>query len=143
MLTETLLATSIVLNSLLVSAVQETAEAEAKLRARAMQIHFDALTLDTHKDIRASLAPQPRSKDPARAAEELRRDDPRLWGPNQVDFPKMRAGGLVNARRQADSKFDAIERIAASGRPVACIGIENGYAVGEDTRAIADFQRRG
>ena len=25
---------------------------------------------------------------------EACRDDPRLWGPNQVDFPKMRAGGL-------------------------------------------------
>jgi len=177
MLTTTLLATA-----LLAASPQDETESEAELRARAMRIHFDALTLDTHKDIRPTLAREPVSEEPERAAEELRRDDPRLWGPNQVDFPKMRAGGLdvaffivyvgqgpldedgfENARYQADAKFDAIERmarrfpghvglarsaddverIAASGRLVACIGIENGYAMGTDLRAIAEFHARG
>lgn len=179
MLTQTLLATLLASTPALPRVPQGVDESEADLRARAARIHHDALTLDTHKDIRSTLARTPASDD---SVKELRRDDPRLWGPNQVDFPKMRAGGLdvafyivyvgqgeldaegfANARRQADAKFDAIERmarrfpghiglarsaddverIAASGRLVACIGIENGYAMGEDLGAIAEFHARG
>ncbi|MEO0663774.1 MAG: membrane dipeptidase, partial [Planctomycetota bacterium] len=71
--------------------------------------------------------------------------------------------GFEVARRIADQKFDAIERmcrrfpthielarsaddverIARTGRLVACIGIENGYAMGEDIGAIAEFHARG
>ena len=157
-------------------------ETPDELEARARRIHYEALTLDTHKDIRPTLARPPRATDPAQRAEEERRDDPTLWGPNQMDFPKMRAGGLdvafyvvyvgqgaldadgfENARRIADQKFDAIERmcrrfpghielarspddvlrIHAQGKLVACIGIENGYAMGEDLGAIAEFHARG
>lgn len=168
----------------LLLAPQSTApqETEAEFLARARQIHYDVLTLDTHKDIRASLASDPSAEDPAERANEVRRDDPTLWGPNQVDFPKMRAGGLdvafyivyvgqgtldeagfARAREQALAKFDAIDRmverypghiglarsaddvetLAAQGRLVACIGIENGYAMGEDLGAIAEFHARG
>ncbi|MEC8512979.1 MAG: dipeptidase [Planctomycetota bacterium] len=157
-------------------------ESEADLIARARRIHYDTLTLDTHKDIRATLARAPEAQDPAERERQRRRDDPTLWGPNQVDFPKMRAGGLdvafyivyvgqgalddegfARAREQALAKFDAIERmaerypghiglarsaadveqIASEGKLVACIGIENGYAMGEDLGAIAEFHARG
>lgn len=170
--------------ALLLVAPQPSApkESEAELIARARRIHYDALTLDTHKDIRATLARSPGAEDEAERERERRRDDPTLWGPNQVDFPKMRAGGLdvafyivyvgqgaldeegfARARAQALAKFDAIERmaerypghiglarsaadverIASDGRLVACIGIENGYAMGEDLGAIAEFHARG
>ena len=170
--------------ALLLVAPQASApkESEAELIALARRIHYDALTLDTHKDIRATLARAPEAEDAAERERERRRDDPTLWGPNQVDFPKMRAGGLdvafyivyvgqgaldeagfARARAQALAKFDAIERmaerypghiglarsaadverIASEGRLVACIGIENGYAMGEDLGAIAEFHARG
>ena len=170
--------------ALLLVAPQASApkESEAELLARARRIHYDALTLDTHKDIRATLARSPEAQDAAERERERRRDDPTLWGPNQVDFPKMRAGGLdvafyivyvgqgaldeegfARARAQALAKFDAIERmverypghiglarsaadverITSEGRLVACIGIENGYAMGEDLGAIAEFHARG
>ena len=149
---------------------------------RARAIHAAALTLDTHKDISASLASTEIPEDPAALRRFLVRNDPRVWGRNQVDFPKMRSGGLdvaffivyvgqgdltpeafARARAAADAKFDAIERmaerfpehiglarsaadverLAAEGKLVACIGIENGYAMGEDLSAIETFHRRG
>ncbi len=155
---------------------------EAALIERARSIHRSALTLDTHKDISTSLASPDVPDDPEQALQARRRNDPTVWGTNQVDFPKMRAGGLdaafyivyvgqgdldeagyASARAQADAKFDAIERmarrypqdieiarsaadvvrIAALGKLVACIGIENGYAMGEDLGAIEEFHRRG
>ena len=149
---------------------------------RARALHAAALTLDTHKDISASLASAEAPDDPAALRRFIVRNDPRVWGRNQVDFPKMRSGGLdvaffivyvgqgdltaeafARARAAADAKFDAIERmagrfpdeiglarsaadverIAGEGRLVACIGIENGYAMGEDLSAIAEFHARG
>lgn len=38
---------------------------------------------------------------------------------------------------------DDVERIAASGKLVACIGIENGYPIGEDLSLIEKFHERG
>ncbi|MDA8959724.1 membrane dipeptidase, partial [bacterium] len=110
----------------ILDAGRETATLE---RARA--IHAAALTLDTHKDISASLASAEVPEDPAALRRFLMRNDPRVWGRNQVDFPKMRSGGLdvaffivyvgqgdltpeafARARAAADAKFDAIERMA-------------------------------
>ena len=155
---------------------------ETAILERARAIHAAALTLDTHKDISTSLASVEIPEDPAALRRFLLRSDPRVWGRNQVDFPKMRSGGLdvaffivyvgqgdltpeafSRARAAADAKFDAIERmaerfpdeiglarsaadverIAAEGRLVACIGIENGYAMGEDLSAIETFHGRG
>ena len=36
-----------------------------------------------------------------------------------------------------------VRRIAASGRKVALIGVENGYAIGEDLRRVKEFYDRG
>lgn len=38
---------------------------------------------------------------------------------------------------------DDVRRIAASGRKVALIGVENGWAVGEDLRRVKEFYDRG
>lgn len=155
---------------------------EADLMARAQRIHFDTLTLDTHKDIQPGLASLIEAADVQTFFDARMRDDPTFWGRNQVDFPKMRSGGLdvaffivyvgqgsldeegfARAREQALAKFDAIdlmatrfpgdieiarsaddvERIAAEGKLVACIGIENGYAMGTDLSAIEEFHGRG
>ncbi|MEE8468770.1 MAG: membrane dipeptidase [Planctomycetota bacterium] len=157
-------------------------ESEAELVARARMIHSRVLTLDTHKDISSDLASEDVPQDPAERERFLQRNDPRVWGTNQVDFPKMRAGGLdvaffivyvgqgphteegfALAAQQAQDKFDAIhrmarrfpddieiaysaddvERIAKSGKLVACIGIENGFAMGTDLGRIAEFHRLG
>jgi len=152
------------------------------LLARARRLHREVLTLDTHKDISLTLASPDLPEDPEAAAKARLANDPTVWGTNQVDFPKMIAGGLdcafyivyvgqgpldaeglQRARAQADAKFDTIERmlarypehielartpadvrrIAAAGKLVCCIGIENGYAMGDDLGAIEEFHRRG
>ena len=155
---------------------------DAQLLERARRIHRAAVTLDTHKDISTSLASAELPDDPKEAERARLRNDPTVWGTNQVDFPKMRAGGLdvafyivyvgqgsldeegfTRAHAAALAKFDAIarmaarypehieiartaadvERIAAAGKLVACIGIENGYAMGTDLGAIEEFHGRG
>ncbi|MFT7669229.1 MAG: membrane dipeptidase [Planctomycetota bacterium] len=155
---------------------------EKDLMARARRLHREVLTLDTHKDISIELASTELPDDPITAEKTVLANDPTVWGTNQVDFPKMIAGGLdcafyivyvgqgsldvagfKHAREQANSKFVAIERmlaqypehielartpedvrrIRAAGKLVCCIGIENGYAMGEDLSAIAEFHRRG
>ncbi len=161
--------------------VLETQE-DSGLLARARRLHREVLTLDTHKDISNELADGTYPEDQAAAEKARLSNDPTVWGTNQVDFPKMIAGGLdcafyivyvaqgsldaegfAHAREQANAKFEAIERmlalypehielartaadvrrIAASGKLVCCIGIENGYAMGEDLSAIEEFHRRG
>ncbi|MCP3914494.1 MAG: PQQ-binding-like beta-propeller repeat protein [bacterium] len=79
-------------------------------------------------------------------------------GQSTLDAP-----GFARAKEQALAKFEAIhrmakrfpadieiaytaadvERIAQAGKLVACIGIENGYAMGEDLSLVADFHERG
>jgi membrane dipeptidase len=165
----------------LLAACVTTQDTDAKLLAKAQAVHARVLTLDTHKDISALMA-----KDPPQETEARRRFrtrfDPSYRGSNQVDFPKMREGGLncaffivyvgqgpltksgfQGAKRSALAKFDAIdrmcekfpddielaltaddvERIWKSGKLVACIGIENGYPMGEDLSLVEEFWKRG
>ena len=76
---------------------------------------------------------------------------------------RVDGGGFVQAKRQALLKFNAIHRMAekypehieiaytpddvrrihASGRLVACIGIENGYPMGENLGLIKEFHKLG
>ena len=163
---------------------------EAQLIEKARGIHKRVITLDTHKDISASLASEFSGADIEDPAErELQRQrhaqsaDPTVDGRNQVDFPKMRAGDYDCAffivfvgqasplnpavysrmHNSAMLKFDAIDRmgerfpddieiaytpddvrrIAAEGKLIACIGIENGGIMGEDLSKIALYQKRG
>jgi membrane dipeptidase len=150
--------------------------------ARADAIHARILTLDTHKDIDAKLAPESLPDDPATREKFRRLYDPSIRGDAQVDFFKMREGGYdcaffivytdqrqLNAsgyRRalaEANAKFDAIhrmvrlfpyviglatspddvERLHREGKLIACIGIENGYPMGEDLSLIDEFHAKG
>ena len=144
-------------------------ETEADLIERARGIHERVITLDSHNDI-----------SPANFTAE--RNYTMDLG-NQVNLPKMEAGGLdvswmivyvgqgsltaegyANAHAQAIAKFDAVHRlteeiapdrielaltsadvrrIAASGKKVAMIGIENAYQLGLDLDNIRDFAERG
>ncbi|HEX5051579.1 MAG TPA: dipeptidase [Planctomycetota bacterium] len=76
---------------------------------------------------------------------------------------QLTEGGYKRALAEANAKFDAIhrmvrlhgdtiglavtpdevERLHAEGKLVACIGIENGYPMGEDLSLIAQFHARG
>lgn len=80
-----------------------------------------------------------------------------------VDQRRLDAPGFARARAEANAKFDAIERMVRrhgdtiglattpddverlhrDGKLIACIGIENGYAMGEDLANIARFHARG
>ncbi len=160
----------------------QPAETVPDLTAHAFAIHARLLTLDTHKDIDAQLAPESLPDDPQTREEFRRRFDPSVRGSQQVDFPKMReggydcaffivytpqrqlnTGGFKRALAEADAKFDAIhrmvrlhgstiglatstadvERLHAEGKLIACIGIENGYPMGEDLALVERFHARG
>jgi membrane dipeptidase len=76
---------------------------------------------------------------------------------------KLDAAGYARALREANAKFDAIHRMCrlhgdtiglatspeqveqlhGGGKLIACIGIENGYPMGEDVGLIARFHERG
>ena len=165
-----------------IASAQVRPDDDPALVERARAIHARVLTLDTHKDISPLLASAEYPDEPDRLAQFLRETDPTVDGNNQVDFPKMRRGGLdcaffivyvgqgdVNppafrrAYAQAKLKFTAVHRmcarfpehiefaytpgdvrrIAAAGKLVATIGIENGYPMGEDLANIAEFQALG
>ena len=128
------------------------------------------------------MAPRTYPGDAAEVLARRRRLDPAFDGDSQVDFPKMRSGGLdcaffivftgqrendgagfVQAKRHANLMFAAIHRMAdlyphqivlatdpddvepawRSGKLVACIGIENGYPMGEDLSLVEQFHKRG
>ena len=85
--------------------------------------------------------------------------------PNPTREPdSLSPAGYHRAYKQAIAKFEAVHRlteqiapdkiglaltaddvrrIAASGRKVALIGVENGYAIGEDLRRVGEFYDRG
>ncbi len=130
--------------------------------------HAELIVLDSHMDIPLNFATQ--------AA------DPAIDSPMQVDFPKMTTGGLdggffivyvgqgpltakgyADAYTQANTKFDAIERMAAlhpnqiglarnpaqvhelitAGKKVAIIGVENAYPLGPNAEHLQEFAARG
>ncbi len=145
---------------------------EEQITARAKAIHEAAITLDSHVDIAEERY--------ATAALDPGIDHPNL----RCDLVKMARGGLdgvflavyvrqvpelnartyADARRIADSKFEAIERltkemypdrcalalcpddverIVADGRKAIMIGIENGFPIGDDLDGLNRYYDRG
>jgi membrane dipeptidase len=140
-----------------------------ELVARARGIHERVLTLDTHVDI----DPEQFTAEcnyTRRLTSQVNLPKMREGG---LDVPFLIAyvgqgpltpAGYDDAYRQAIAKFDAIHRlttqiapdriglalspadvrrIAAEGRAVAVIGIENGYPIGTDLKRIREFYDRG
>lgn len=146
------------------------AESEAQLIERARDIHSRVMTLDTHVDISPAnftTTPPNYTGDlptqvnlPKMAAGGL---DAAFFIVYVGQGPLTDAG-YADAHGQAMAKFDAIHRltaelaperiglattaaearaIAASGRKVALIGVENAYPIGLDLDNIRVFAERG
>ncbi len=144
-------------------------ESDADLVTRARGIHDRVITLDTHDDINASnfTADRNYTMDLGNQVNLPKMEE----GGLDVAFFIVYVGqgelseeGYARAHAQAIEKFDAVHRlteeiapdrielaltsddvhrIAASGKKVAMIGIENAYQVGTDLSNITDFQARG
>jgi membrane dipeptidase len=142
---------------------------DAALVARARAIHERVLTLDTHDDIDVANFTAACNYTMGLATQV---DLPKMRaGGFDVSFMVVYVGqgpltpqGYEDAYRQAAAKFDAIHRlaeqlapkeiglaltpadvraIAASGRKVAVIGVENGYSLGLDLHRVKEFYDRG
>ncbi len=133
------------------------AESEENLVARAQAIHDRIITIDTHDDIPSNFATA--EVDPG-VRGERQVDLPKMReGGLDVGFFAVYVGqgerteeGYARARKDAQRKFEAIhrmveqypdqiglarspadvERLHERGMLVACIGIENGYPIGQD-----------
>lgn len=147
----------------------DAGESDAELMARARGIHDRVITLDTHNDINASnfTAERNYTMDLGNQVNLPNMEAGGLDVSFMIVFVgqgELNEAGYARAHAQAIEKFDAIHRlteeiapdriglaltsddvrsIAASGRKVAMIGIENAYQVGTDLANIADFQARG
>ena len=143
---------------------QESANSEDEVRA----IHERLLTLDTHIDIRRNYATA--QHDPGRFTQaQVDLPSMRLGGLDAGFFivytPQgaRDAEGYKTARQMAEDKYRGIERliraypdqvglavtaaqveeIAASGRRVVLIGMENAYPLGESVGDVAMWAERG
>ena len=150
-------------------AAAEAQETEAALVARARAIHERVLTIDTHDDIPLDFATV--EVDPGvRGARQV--DLPKMEeGGLDAAFFVVYVGQTARtpeneaqAKTDAMTKFEAIrrmaqqmypdriaiayaaddfERIAASGRSVAAIGIENGWVIGRDLSLMQTYHDLG
>lgn len=147
----------------------QTTKKEESLEEKAIRIHEEVMTLDTHNDINVA-----NFTDSLNYNNDLE---------TQVNLPKMKKGGLDvswfvvytgqgpltdegydAAYDNAISKFEAIHRLTeeyapteiglatsskeartihASGKKVAMIGIENGYPIGMDINRVKEFYELG
>ncbi|BCS35627.1 dipeptidase [Luteitalea sp. TBR-22] len=143
---------------------------DAAVVAKARAIHERVITLDTHVDINPrNFVAGPRDYS---TALDTQVNLPKMekGGLDAAFFivyvgqGPLTQAGYDKAYADAIAKFDAIHRlteviapkriglattsaevrsIAASGRKVALIGVENAYSLGTDLSRIADFQKRG
>ena len=153
----------------IISCVDRAQAPEDDLRERAMEVHKNVITIDTHNDIDVD-----NFTDSINYTQRL---------DTQVNLPKMEEGGLdvswlivytaqdslndggyENARSNALAKFDAIHRLCAElapdrielalssedvrrihreGKKSAMIGVENAYPLGTDITGFEDYHARG
>lgn len=141
---------------------------EADLRATARVIHDAVLSIDSHDDIPFDFATE--SVDPLNAARQVSLESMRAGGLDAGFFivfvgqTERTPENYAKAKIDAMTKFDAIhrmtdemypdiielaytaddvERIHASGKLVAAIGIENGYVIGTDLSLLARYHELG
>ncbi|MCP5382615.1 MAG: membrane dipeptidase [Kordiimonadaceae bacterium] len=132
-------------------------------------IHKRVVTLDTHVDIHEDMTFDPVYDPGTNTPQQVDLGKMEAGGLDAAFFivyvgqgPRDEAGYAM-AKEKALRKFSAIHRmtefyperigfaytpdefeeIAASGRKVASIGIENGYVIGKDLSLIEDFHNRG
>ena len=142
---------------------------EEEILAHAHELHGNLLTIDTHVDISSNFATA--ESDPGvRGTQKVDLPKMRAGGLDAVffavyvgqtertpeNYQRVKADAMVkfNAiHRMAEDMYpdqiqipysaDDIERIAASGKLVACIGIENGYAIGRDISLLPTYYDLG
>jgi membrane dipeptidase len=151
------------------SAVDAQSATQTDLEARARAIHQRVITLDTHNDINPSNFTAERNY--TQDLETQVNLPKMLTGGLDASFFIVYVGqgpltpeGYADAYKQAIAKFDAIHRlteqiaadkielaltaadvprIAAKGKKVALIGVENAYPLGTDLSRIKEFYERG
>jgi membrane dipeptidase len=156
----------------LACAAGDPAESPAALEARARAIHERVITMDTHVDINPGnflpgqenyVAGLPNTQVDLPKMEEGGLDAVwfSIYQGQQQDFTPA---GYAAAHATAMAKIEAIhrlvsdlapdrialaltaadvQRIAAGGRKVALMGMENGYAIGEDISNVRKFAELG
>lgn len=151
------------------AAVMESTESEQELEARARAIHERVITLDTHVDIDTDnfTAESNYTADLDTQVTLPKMETGGLdvaWFIVYTGQGPLDEAGYAAAYANADDKFNAIHRlaeeiapdrlalaytsddvrrIAASGRKVAMIGVENAYPAGLDLSRIEEFHARG
>jgi len=154
----------------LTTSVAQAQATPPEIVARARAIHERVITLDTHNDISPNNFTAERNY--TQRLETQVNLPKMVEGGLDVSFMIVYVGqaqdftpeGYKKAYDEAMSKFDAVhrlaetiapdkiglaltpadvQRIAASGRKVAMIGIENAYPLGEDLKNIKAFYDRG
>ena len=132
-------------------------------------IHERVMTLDSHVDINEDMTFDPKYDPGTLTGQQVDLVKMESGGLDSAFFvvymeqTKRTPEGYAQAKERALRKFDAIHRmteqypdrigfayspaevreIAASGRKVAMIGIENGYAIGKEISLLEDYYNRG
>ena len=152
---------------LLMSSALLSAASGDELLESAREIHARVLTLDTHVDIPLSFATSEHLPHAAQAQVNLAGMES---GGLDAAFFIVYVGqgprddtGYLAAKADALAKFDAIHRMVdlyperiglattaaearalhSEGRLVAMIGVENGFAIGQDLSLLSTFRERG
>ncbi len=145
-----------------------TPAAETTLRTDAETIHDSVIAIDSHVDIPFDFATE--SVDPLNSVSQVNLEKMRAGGLDAAFFmvfvaqterteenyaqAKIDAMTKFNAiHRMADEMYpdiielaysaDDVERIHASGKLVAAIGIENGYVIGKDLSLLGQYHELG
>lgn len=141
---------------------------EAEIEQEARRIHDAVLTLDTHIDIPFTYAVE---VDPGNRNEDYQVDYPRMreggldagffivyYGQTErtpEGYEKAKEGAMTkfHAIHSATTKHsevieladtaDEVERIHASGKLAALIGIENGFVIGKDLSLLEEYRNLG
>ncbi|MCX6543619.1 MAG: dipeptidase [Acidobacteria bacterium] len=162
---------SLVILPIALVAFQQAAEKPDPLVAKAMAIHKDAITLDTHVDIGGADYATP-ALDPGAPTSRLKCDLTKMEKGGlkgvflavYVGQGPLDAAGYARAHEQAMVKFAAlkrlteqmypnrcafatspadVERIAKTGKRVIMTGVENGYPMGMDLANVKKFYDLG
>ncbi len=163
------LATLVALSALSTAPVAAQSPADAALVAKARAIHERVITLDTHDDINPRDFTKERNYT-QRLENQVNLPKMEEGGLDAAFFivyvgqGSLTPEGYDRAYRSAIEKFDAIHRltkelapdrielaltaadvrrIAASGKKVALIGVENAYPIGTDLSRVKEFYDRG
>jgi membrane dipeptidase len=148
---------------------QRLSLSEAELRTVSEAIHARALTIDTHDDISGNFASDKEDESSPENKRQVSLPKMKSGGLDVEFFAVFTSVGdrspasYEAAYKNATSLFDAIhrlpekypnmidiafspddvERIHASGKLVACIGVENGYPIANDISRVKEFYNRG